>query len=179
MKSKTSIRDFQPNDVERLLTYREETARISFPELRLDRKHSRKSILLHSRRFPGTIKLACLNSKLIGFIMFQPRKGSLGTYGYINGIFVENLYRKQGVGALLLKEAEKLYELLLRAGSAAIVERWAAASSFARGKAVRVLTTSGEYRAETAGLEPSGALRVRRSDGRDELLVAGEIVEVK
>ncbi|MGA2629967.1 MAG: biotin--[acetyl-CoA-carboxylase] ligase [Terriglobia bacterium] len=81
--------------------------------------------------------------------------------------------------AALLKEVEKLYELLLREGSAPIVEHWAAASSFARGKAIRVLTASGEYRAETVGLDQSGALRVRRSDGREELLVAGEIVEVK
>jgi BirA family biotin operon repressor/biotin-[acetyl-CoA-carboxylase] ligase len=80
---------------------------------------------------------------------------------------------------VLLKELEKHYQLLLREGGRAIVDRWAGASTFAEGKQVRVLTGTGEYPAVTAGLDPRGALRVRRSDGREETLVAGEIVEVK
>jgi len=79
----------------------------------------------------------------------------------------------------LLKEIQEHYDLLLHAGGATIIERWSAASTFAEGKPIRVLTNSGEYRAVTAGLDPSGALRVRRSDGREETLVAGEIIEVK
>jgi BirA family biotin operon repressor/biotin-[acetyl-CoA-carboxylase] ligase len=81
--------------------------------------------------------------------------------------------------AALLKEIQKHYDLLLQAGGATIIERWSAASTFAEGKPIRVLTNSGGYRALTAGLSPSGALRVRRSDGREETLVAGEIVEVE
>jgi BirA family biotin operon repressor/biotin-[acetyl-CoA-carboxylase] ligase len=79
----------------------------------------------------------------------------------------------------LLKALEKYYELLMRDGGGAIVNGWAAASTFAEGKQVRVLTGTGEYHAVTAGLDPGGALRVRRGDGREEALVAGEIVEVK
>jgi len=33
--------------------------------------------------------------------------------------------------------------------------------------------------ATSLGLEPSGALRIRREDGREESLVAGEVIEVK
>jgi len=79
----------------------------------------------------------------------------------------------------LLKEVERKYHLLLDEGSAAIARRWAAASSFAQGKRIRVLAGAGEFLATTVGLEPSGALRVRREDGREELLVSGEVVEVK
>lgn len=79
----------------------------------------------------------------------------------------------------LLRSLERHYELLLREGSRAIVDRWAATSTFAEGRQVRVLTGTGEYQALTAGLDPRGALRVRRGDGREETLVAGEIVEVK
>ncbi len=79
----------------------------------------------------------------------------------------------------LLKELEKHYQLLLGEGGQAVAARWAAASTFAEGKPVRVLTGTGEYQAVTAGLDARGALRVRRSDGREEILVAGEIVEVK
>ena len=79
----------------------------------------------------------------------------------------------------LLRELEKHYQLLLREGGQAIATGWAAASTFAAGKTVRVLTGTGEYQAVTAGLDARGALRVRRGDGREEILVAGEVVEVK
>jgi BirA family biotin operon repressor/biotin-[acetyl-CoA-carboxylase] ligase len=80
---------------------------------------------------------------------------------------------------VLLRELERHYRLLLKDGNKAITERWAAVSSFARGKRVRVVTPAGEALATTAGLDPSGAFRIRHDDGREELLVAGEVLEVK
>ncbi len=89
------------------------------------------------------------------------------------------VYSRAHILVALLKELERKYHLLLDEGSAAIARRWAAASSFAEGKRIRVLSNSGRFTATTLGLEPSGALRVRREDGREELLVSGEIIEVK
>jgi BirA family biotin operon repressor/biotin-[acetyl-CoA-carboxylase] ligase len=89
------------------------------------------------------------------------------------------IYSRAQILAALLKELEKKYRLLLDAGSAAIAQAWAAASSYAEGKRIRVLSGSDEFAATTAGLEPNGALRIRRDDGREESLVSGEITEVK
>lgn len=79
----------------------------------------------------------------------------------------------------LLRELDRHYRLLLKSGSQAITERWEAASSFAHGKRVRVVTAAGETMALTTGVDPSGALKIQHDDGRQELLVAGEVVEVK
>jgi BirA family transcriptional regulator, biotin operon repressor / biotin---[acetyl-CoA-carboxylase] ligase len=79
----------------------------------------------------------------------------------------------------LLKELEKHYRLLLDKGNQAITTRWAKVSSYAAGKRVRVVSGAGEFQATTVGLEPTGALRVRRDDGQEESLAAGEIIEVK
>ncbi len=79
----------------------------------------------------------------------------------------------------LLKQIDLDYRLLLDRGSVAIAERWAALSSYANGKAIRVRSGTAEFTAVTVGVDPSGALRVRREDGQEESLVAGEIVEVK
>ncbi len=79
----------------------------------------------------------------------------------------------------LLRELEKHYGLLLADGNESITRRWAAASSYAEGKRIRVVQGHDEFQATTAGLEPGGALRVLRDDGREHLLVAGEIMEVK
>ncbi|MGD0922545.1 MAG: biotin--[acetyl-CoA-carboxylase] ligase [Terriglobia bacterium] len=88
-------------------------------------------------------------------------------------------YSRAQILVALLKEFEREYRLLLEEGSVAITRAWAAASTYAQGKRIRVVSGGGEFLATTAGLEPSGALRVRRDDGREELLVAGEIGEVK
>jgi len=79
----------------------------------------------------------------------------------------------------MLKELESAYKMLLAEGNAAVVRAFTAASSYARGKKIRVVSNTEEYQATTAGVEASGALRVAREDGREELLVAGEIFEVK
>jgi BirA family transcriptional regulator, biotin operon repressor / biotin---[acetyl-CoA-carboxylase] ligase len=81
--------------------------------------------------------------------------------------------------AALLRELERYYQLLLKGGNTAITERWEAASSFAHGKRVRVVTGAGEAQATTMGVEPSGALKIQYDDGRAESLIAGEVVEVK
>jgi GNAT superfamily N-acetyltransferase len=95
--------------MEKLLEYREETAGISFPGIRMDRNNARKNILRHAEKHPGTIKIAESGGKPVGYIMFQPRKSSFGSYGHADTIFVEKAYRSQGVGALLLKSAEKWF----------------------------------------------------------------------
>jgi len=81
--------------------------------------------------------------------------------------------------AALLRQLEHYYQLLLEQGTGAIVSRWTAVSTFARGKRIVVRTPAGEFRATTAGLESTGALRVRYGDGREEPLVAGEIMQVE
>jgi BirA family biotin operon repressor/biotin-[acetyl-CoA-carboxylase] ligase len=81
--------------------------------------------------------------------------------------------------AALLRELERHYQLLLKSGNKAITERWEAASSFAHGKRVRVVTPAGEALVTTTGVDPSGALKIQYEDGRHEALMAGEVVEVK
>ncbi|HLY59799.1 MAG TPA: biotin--[acetyl-CoA-carboxylase] ligase [Terriglobia bacterium] len=79
----------------------------------------------------------------------------------------------------LLKELERSYELLKNEGNAPILRAWAKASTYADGKTIRVRTSGEDFQAVTAGLDPSGMLRIRREDGKEESLVSGEILEVK
>ncbi|MGH9469556.1 MAG: biotin--[acetyl-CoA-carboxylase] ligase [Terriglobia bacterium] len=88
-------------------------------------------------------------------------------------------YSRVRLTAILLRETERFYRMLLDEGGGAIATRWEQASGFARGRRVRVLRTAGEAFGATEGLEPSGALRVRFDDGRVEALVSGEVIEVK
>jgi BirA family biotin operon repressor/biotin-[acetyl-CoA-carboxylase] ligase len=89
------------------------------------------------------------------------------------------VYSRVQVMAALLRQMEHHYQSLLKEGNESITRRWAATSSYARGKRIRVSTGREQFQATTDGLDVSGALRILRDDGRQELLVAGEIVEVK
>jgi BirA family transcriptional regulator, biotin operon repressor / biotin---[acetyl-CoA-carboxylase] ligase len=88
-------------------------------------------------------------------------------------------YSRIHVLVLLLKELERYYRVLLERGTGEIAECWAAASTYARGKRILVRTGSGEYEAVTAGLDSTGALRIRRDNGAEESLVSAEVLEVK
>jgi BirA family transcriptional regulator, biotin operon repressor / biotin---[acetyl-CoA-carboxylase] ligase len=81
--------------------------------------------------------------------------------------------------AELLRDVERYYHMLLKEGNASIVREWSAASSYAEGKRVRVKAGGCEYSGVTTGLDASGALKIKRDDGRQELLVAGEITELR
>jgi BirA family biotin operon repressor/biotin-[acetyl-CoA-carboxylase] ligase len=81
--------------------------------------------------------------------------------------------------AELLREVERYYHMLLKEGNAAIVREWAESSSYAQGKRVCVKTSKHNYSGVTSGLDASGALKIRRDDGATELLVAGEITELR
>lgn len=89
------------------------------------------------------------------------------------------IHSRVQVLAALLKELEHYYQVLLQHGAGAIVNRWTAVSTYAEGKRIMVRTPTGELRAVTAGLDPTGALRVRYDDGREAPLVAGEIMQVE
>lgn len=88
-------------------------------------------------------------------------------------------YSRVQILVALLKELERAYQMMLNDGAPAIAKAWAAVSSFAEGKTIRVVSKSGGYPAVTAGVEPLGALRVRREDGSVESLISGEVIEVK
>lgn len=88
-------------------------------------------------------------------------------------------YTRLHVLAELLRSVERYYHMLLKEGPAAIVGEWSASSSYAEGKRVRVKTAGNDYSGVTTGLDASGALKIRRDDGRQELLVAGEITELR
>ena len=88
-------------------------------------------------------------------------------------------YSRLALLIALLRALEQNYRLLLAEGPAVVAERWSAGSSFASGKRIRARTGSEEFKATTLTLEPTGALRVRHDDGREESLLSAEIIEVK
>ena len=79
--------------------------------------------------------------------------------------------------ARLLRHLDSYYNRFLAEGPESIVARFSEVSSYARGKRVRVATSTETYMGTTEGLEPGGLLRVRREDGRTLPVIAGTLSE--
>jgi len=77
----------------------------------------------------------------------------------------------------LLRNLETYYNRFLEEGPESIVARFTEVSSYARGKRVRIAAAGKSYTGTTDGLEPNGLLRVRRDEGKIEIVVSGDVTE--
>ena len=77
----------------------------------------------------------------------------------------------------LLRNLETYYNRFVAEGPAPILARFTEVSSYARGKRVRITTGGETYTGTTDGLDPHGLLRVRRDDGRCEVVISGDVAE--
>ena len=78
----------------------------------------------------------------------------------------------------LLRNLETYYNRFVAEGPAPILARFTEVSSYACGKRVRITTGGETYTGTTDGLDPHGLLRVRRDDGRCEVVISGDVAEV-
>ena len=78
----------------------------------------------------------------------------------------------------LLRHLDRYYNQFLAEGPRPILRRFAEVSTYFKGKHVRITTATETFTAVTAGLEPSGVLRVARDDGSGtESVLSGDVVE--
>jgi BirA family transcriptional regulator, biotin operon repressor / biotin---[acetyl-CoA-carboxylase] ligase len=79
----------------------------------------------------------------------------------------------------LVREFENDYNQFLREGAASVTEKFAAISSYAKGKRVRVTNGTESFAGTTDGLGPEGLLRVKRDDGDVVTVIAGDVTEAR
>jgi BirA family transcriptional regulator, biotin operon repressor / biotin---[acetyl-CoA-carboxylase] ligase len=79
----------------------------------------------------------------------------------------------------LLRCLDRYYNQFLSDGATPIVRRFAEVSTYFKGKRVRITTPKETFTGTTAGLEPTGVLRVARDDGRGIVpILSGDVAEV-
>jgi BirA family biotin operon repressor/biotin-[acetyl-CoA-carboxylase] ligase len=78
----------------------------------------------------------------------------------------------------LLRHLDRYYNQFLADGALPMIRRFAQVSSYYEGKRVRITTATESFTGTTAGLEPSGVLRVARDDGLGiEAVLSGDVAE--
>jgi len=79
----------------------------------------------------------------------------------------------------LLAQFESDYSRFLSEGAGFVVERFRKVSDFAEGRRVRVDTGRESYVGTTAGLSAEGLLLVKRENGQETTVIAGDVSEVR
>jgi BirA family transcriptional regulator, biotin operon repressor / biotin---[acetyl-CoA-carboxylase] ligase len=78
----------------------------------------------------------------------------------------------------LLRHLDRYYNQFIAEGAEPILRRFAEVSTYFKGKHVKISTATETFTGTTAGLEPSGVLRVKRDDARGtELILSGDVSE--
>jgi len=75
----------------------------------------------------------------------------------------------------LLPTIDSFCRMLVEGGRQPIVDQFTRCSSYAHGKRVRVAQPGGILTGTTAGLDPSGFLKLRQDDGSESLILAGGV----
>jgi len=81
------------------------------------------------------------------------------------------------VAGRLLSNLEKRYEELRNRGFDGIAEQWSLRSGFV-GRQIQVAEPGGSVSGEVIGLAPDGALCLKRSDGREHRVIAGDVTVI-
>ncbi|MCS7156386.1 MAG: biotin--[acetyl-CoA-carboxylase] ligase [Blastocatellia bacterium] len=74
---------------------------------------------------------------------------------------------------------QRWYEIWKAEGETRILQRYERLSSYVRGQHVNVLCGERRVRGRSCGLTPIGALRVETEDGRQEIILTGEVTKVE
>lgn len=84
------------------------------------------------------------------------------------------------IANLLVKDVYKFYDTLQSEnGPEKVIDEWRKRSSYFSGKLVRVVAGEAVIEGITDGLEPTGALRVRRDDGSVAIVQAGDVEQLR
>ena len=95
------------------------------------------------------------------------------TAGSLDMVSGQRIPRAQAAQAVL-RELERTVALVTEGREGELMDAYAAKSA-TLGKRVRVIASGGEYEAEAVRLQPDGALVVRRGDGSETPVYAGDV----
>jgi len=104
--SDINIRNFEEKDIGKIIEFKKESAKVSFPGIDIDTNLFKRRLLRKVKKDPNLVKIAEKDMDVIGYVFLDKRKAITGPIGYINHVFVTEPYRKSGLGSRLTQEAE-------------------------------------------------------------------------
>ncbi len=104
-----TIRNFRPDDIEKILFFKSESVKMNFPGCNFNSDLYRKLLLKSVSMSPDYVKVAEDNGNVIGYVWFRVIDSSVGMFGRFEHIFVDKSWRGKGVGRMLMESAEDFF----------------------------------------------------------------------
>jgi ribosomal protein S18 acetylase RimI-like enzyme len=101
------IRSFRPADVESIVGFKKMSVGKNFPESGFDEGVFRTVLLGAARKNPDCIRVLEADGKAVGYVWLKVMRTSVGTFGRVQHVFVEDKFRKRGLGKKLMESAEE------------------------------------------------------------------------
>jgi ribosomal protein S18 acetylase RimI-like enzyme len=103
------IRDFRPQDMEKIMEFTRRVMLENFPGCEFNGDVIRKSMERHLRVAPDAIKVLEVGGESAGYVWMKVVKSAAGVFGRLEQLFIEERYRKQGLGKRLVSVAEEYF----------------------------------------------------------------------
>jgi len=101
------IRSFRPADLDIIVGFKKRSVGKNFPESGFDEGVFRTVLLGAARKNPDCIRVLEADGKAVGYVWLKVMRTSVGTFGRVQHIFVEDRVRKRGLGKKLMESAEE------------------------------------------------------------------------
>ena len=101
------IRPFESSDLDRILEFKCESTKVSFPTCEIDSSFFKRNLL---KTEPGSVLVAEDNGKLIGYIYLKTKKTDTGAYGIIHHIYIDPEHRGKGLATQLMQKGEEHFK---------------------------------------------------------------------
>jgi ribosomal protein S18 acetylase RimI-like enzyme len=101
------VRDFVPQDLEKICSFKTESSRCSFPNVEIDMEVFKRNLLASLQK---TDRIKVIEDEesgsVIAYVRFGTKKTVTGMHGVIKHTFVDAAHRGKGLATMLMKDAE-------------------------------------------------------------------------
>ncbi|MBN1896367.1 MAG: GNAT family N-acetyltransferase [Candidatus Aenigmarchaeota archaeon] len=104
-----TIRNFRPDDIEKISFFKSESVKMNFPGCEFNPVLYRKLLLKSVSMSPDYVKVAEDNGNVVGYVWFRVIDSSVGMFGRFEHLFVDQSCRGKGVGRMLMESAEDFF----------------------------------------------------------------------
>jgi ribosomal protein S18 acetylase RimI-like enzyme len=100
------LRNAKPEDIEKICEFKRKGVSLNFPSCPFNENMFRRNMLRHMEYDPNYVKVAELEGEVAGYIWFRMVNSTVGVFGRIEHIFVDEKFRHHGLGKKLMSVAE-------------------------------------------------------------------------
>ena len=102
-----AVRNASPADMDEICGFKSKSVELNFPNRTFNEELFRRHLLRQVRLKPDMVRVIEVDGKTAGYIWFRLMDSSVGVFGRIEHVFVDEGHRNRGLGKRLMQAAEE------------------------------------------------------------------------